>query len=76
MLNYGILQNDQISIHEIEGEMPIFDLSLYEEFGDEALKVGNEDEAINWYTRGLAQARELQRQDKIELFTNLILVSL
>jgi hypothetical protein len=73
MLNFGISQNNQISLQEVEGEEYVFDLSLYQEFGDQAYKYGREEEALSWYTKGLAAARDLGQKDKIDMFSHLIL---
>jgi hypothetical protein len=76
MLNYGIRQNDQVSLSDIDGEEFTIDLSLYEELGNEAYKVGDEIQALKWYNRGLKLANEMGQQEKIRLFSNLIFVSL
>jgi hypothetical protein len=76
MLNFGIIQNPQANFTEVLGDLPVYDLDLYEEMGDNAHKVGNENEAISWYSKGLAMARELRSPEKIKLFTNLIITSL
>ena len=76
MLNYGITQNDQVSLYEMDGEEFVIDLSLYEELGNEAHKSGDEQAALKWYNRGLKLACELNQQEKVRLFSNLIFVSL
>lgn len=72
MLNYGILQNEHISLPEVEGEAFFIDLAFCEEMGEEASKKGNETEALQWFTRGLEMAHQLKKDDKIEYFSNLI----
>ncbi len=76
MLNYGIQQNDSISLSEVEGELTIYDLSICEERGDLAYRQGNEPEAIEWYAKGLTLAKKSRSKDKINLFSSLIFVSL
>ena len=60
MLNYGIIQNQGAPHYESQSELSLYELRLFEEMGNEAHKMGQETEAIAWYTAGLALARELQ----------------
>jgi len=73
ILNYGIMQNQQIPLSDILGEIPMYDVDLYEEMGNIDFENGNEDQALIWYTKGLSIARQLRNEMKIEEFTNLIL---
>ena len=73
MLEYGILQSQQVKLSEIMGDLPIYDLNLYEELGNIAHKAGDKKEAMKWYLKGLSMARVLNHSDKIELFSDLIL---
>lgn len=72
MLNYGISQNGNIPHYEEEGESDEIILNLYKSFGDEANKLGHEQEAISWYRRGLQEATKRNNKEKIALFSNLI----
>ena len=76
MINYGIMQNQQISLTEVLDDLSIYNLDLYREMGDKAHKHGDEIEAISWYSKGLSMAREIRDTSSIELFTNLIVTSL
>lgn len=73
MLKYDILQNQQVKLSEIMGDLPIYDLNLYEELGNIADKTGDKKEAMKWYLKGLSMARELKHTDRVKLFSNLIL---
>ena len=74
MINYGIIQNPEVS--DIIEDLPIMDLDLYEDMGNDALKNGASDEGLLWYTKGLYMAKYLKRHDKTRLFENLILTYL
>lgn len=76
ILNYSIDQNQIFPIKEMIDELPIYNLELYEEMGDNEYESGNESEALRWYTKGLNMARQLKNENKIKRFTNLILASL
>ena len=77
MFNSCIYQNQRPSLTEVLGELlPVYNLDLYEELGNNALKCENNCEAINWFTKGFSMARELRNKEKIELFKVLILKSL
>lgn len=52
--------------------LPVNDLNLYLELGNEADKKGNMDESFAWYMKGLRKARELQNQEKMSEFSALI----
>lgn len=52
---------------------PSTDLNLYMEMGNSAIKGGDENECLKWYSKGLAKARELKNQEKEQLFSNLII---
>ena len=62
------------SLTEVLGELlPIYDLELYKELGDQAFFSDNLSEALNWYTKGRAMALELRDEQRKELFKDNIL---
>ncbi len=52
---------------------PTTDLNVYEQMGNDAIKCGDENECLKWYSKGLAKARELKNKEKERLFSNLII---
>lgn len=43
------------------------------EMGNNAIRGGDEQECLKWYSKGLAKARELKNLEKEQLFSNLII---
>jgi len=54
-------------------QFPSTDLNLYMEMGNTAIRGGDENECLKWYSKGLAKARELNNREKEQLFSNLII---
>lgn len=63
-------------VEKILDFLPVNDLNLYMELGDEAGKLGDLDESFAWYMKGLRKARELQNQEKLSEFSALIITLL
>lgn len=59
-------------VNNILSDLPVNDLKLYAELGNEAGKNGNMEESISWYKKGLEKARQLKDQDKVNEFSRLI----
>lgn len=49
------------------------DLSLYLSMGNEAIKCGKINESLNWYSKGLAKAKEIKNDVKANEFYHLII---
>jgi hypothetical protein len=62
--------SDKVST--ILSELPINDLQLYAELGNEAGKKGDLEESVSWYRKGLTKARQLKDSEKEKEFSNLI----
>ena len=75
-LNHNIDQKQIIPIRVLKEEGIVTDLELFEEWGNKEYESGNESEAMEWYTKGLAVARQRKQVDKITRFTHLILASI
>jgi hypothetical protein len=54
-------------------QFPTTDLNDYMEMGNKAIKHGDEQECLKWYSKGLAKAREVKNLEKEQLFSNLII---
>lgn len=52
------------------------DLLFYLEMGNIAGEKGNDQEAIDWYVRGLQHAKNIADKARIQQFSNLILTYL
>jgi hypothetical protein len=52
------------------------DLLFYLEMGNLAGQNGNDQEAIDWYVKGLQHAKNLANKPRIQQFSNLILTYL
>jgi len=52
------------------------DLLFYLEMGNLAGEKGNDQEAIDWYVKGLQQAKAQANKPRIQQFSNLILTYL
>jgi hypothetical protein len=63
-------------VNKILDFLPVNDLNLYMELGNETGKQGELDESLAWYMKGLRKARELQNQEKISEFSALIITLL
>lgn len=63
-------------INTILTDLPVNDLDLYMELGNNAGAKGKIEESIDWYMRGLDKARELKDQKGIRKFSGLLALSL
>lgn len=63
-------------INAILTDLPVNDLDLYMELGNNAGAQGKIEESIDWYMRGLDKARELEDPKGIRKFSGLIALSL
>ena len=52
------------------------DLLFYLEMGNLAGEKGNDQEAIDWYVKGLQQAKAQANKPRIQQFSNVILTDL
>jgi len=64
------------AVAEIIDTLPINDLNLYEEMGNEAIKRGDVEASMNWYMKGLEKSRELKNAPKAKKFSHLIITLL
>lgn len=53
-------------------ELPVNDLKLYAELGNEASKKGDMEACFEWYNKGLQKAKSLQDKERIREYSNLI----
>ncbi len=76
MLNYGIIQNEDVTLRDVTGDAPLFDFEKYKVMGLEALKQGDENEGLSWFSKGLMMAKQSNNQPEVDQFTKLILTFL
>lgn len=57
-------------------EMPVNDLNLYFELGNNASANGQLEDSLKWFYKGLTKAKELKDELKEREFSTLILMSL
>ena len=62
----------QNTIEAILPELPVNDLTLYAELGNEAIKRGDIEACFEWYKKGLQKAKSLQDNERIREYSNLI----
>ncbi|MFT5780568.1 MAG: hypothetical protein ACI837_003530 [Crocinitomicaceae bacterium] len=61
------------SIQQVFANLPANDIDQYIEMGNNAIKQGDEQECIKWYTKGLSKARELCDPEKETYISSLII---
>lgn len=61
---------------EAINSMSVNDLSLYLTMGNEAIKCGDLNESLSWYSKGLAKAKEIKNEVKANEFYHLIITLL
>ena len=71
-----LMINTTIQTKEMNQIRPIEQLLMYLEMGNLSGRNGNDQEAIDYYIKGLQIARELQDKPRIQQFSNLILTYL
>jgi hypothetical protein len=77
ILDYETFNFRQPTLTEVLGELlPVYNLELYQNIGEEALTASRISDAIVWFTKGLAMARDQRNRHYIELFKELILENL
>lgn len=64
------------TVNEYLKGLPVNDLSLYVELGNNAGKSGNIQESVDWYVKGLSKARELKNSYYIKKLSALVALSL
>ena len=60
------------STNDFMGSLPINDLNLYVEMGNDAIRKGNIEQCLEWYFRGLKKAKELRNKEKEREISSLI----
>lgn len=64
------------TVSEYLKDLPVNDLILYIELGNNAGKSGNLEESVDWYMKGLSKARELRNSEYIKKLSALVALSL
>ncbi|MCH2232093.1 MAG: hypothetical protein MK105_17280 [Crocinitomicaceae bacterium] len=61
---------------ETINSISVHDLSLYLVMGNEAIKCGDLNESLKWYSKGLSKAKEMKNDVKANEFYHLIITLL
>lgn len=66
------MKNREQILHTTLKGIPVTDLELYLEMGDNARKRGDREESIYWFKNGFVMAKKLQDRSRIQQFTNIL----